>query len=87
MTVSGDNASNTGSLRDIEKQQIIAALERSGWFPNVDLSSSVETNNIITYVLTATFLNPEVAAKQAAAAAANKPIPGSTASQPAAPKR
>jgi type IV pilus assembly protein PilN len=66
----------------------IAALERSGWFPNVDLSSSVEANNIITYVLTATFLNPEVAAKQAAAAAANKPIPGSTASsQPAAPKR
>jgi type IV pilus assembly protein PilN len=65
----------------------IAALERSGWFPNVDLSSSVEANNIVTYVLTATFLNPEVAAKQAAAAAANKPIPGSTASQPAAPKR
>jgi transcriptional regulator of acetoin/glycerol metabolism len=31
MTVSGDNASNTGSLRDIEKQQIIAALERTGW--------------------------------------------------------
>ncbi len=29
--VSGDNASNTGSLRDIEKQQIIAALERTGW--------------------------------------------------------
>jgi DNA-binding NtrC family response regulator len=31
MMVSGDNASNTGSLRDIEKQQIIAALERTGW--------------------------------------------------------
>jgi len=57
----------------------IAALERSGWFPNVDLSSSQEANNIVTYVLTSTFLNPEVAAKQAAAAAANKPIPGSTA--------
>ena len=65
----------------------IAALERSGWFPNVDLTSSVEANNIITYVLTATFLNPEVAAKQAAAAAANKPIPGSTAASGAAPKR
>ena len=64
----------------------IAALERSGWFPNVDLSSSVETNNIITYVLTSTFLNPEVAAKQAAAAAANKPIPGSTSAN-TAPKR
>jgi type IV pilus assembly protein PilN len=65
----------------------IAALERSGWFPNVDLSSSVEANNIITYVLTSTFMNPEVAAKQAAAAAANKPIPGSTAATAAAPKR
>jgi type IV pilus assembly protein PilN len=64
----------------------IAALERSGWFPNVDLSSSQETNNIITYVLTSTFMNPEVAAKQAAAAA-NKPIPGSTAATAAAPKR
>jgi DNA-binding NtrC family response regulator len=31
LAVSGDTASNTGSLRDIEKQQIIAALERSGW--------------------------------------------------------
>jgi type IV pilus assembly protein PilN len=65
----------------------IAALQRSGWFPNVDLSSSVEANNIITYVLTSTFLNPEVAAKQKAAAAANQPIPGSTASQAAASKR
>jgi len=64
----------------------IAGLERSGWFPNVDLSSSVDNNNIITYVLTSTFLNPEVAAKQAAAAAANKPIPGSTAAT-TAPKR
>jgi type IV pilus assembly protein PilN len=65
----------------------IAALERSGWFPNVDLASSVEANNIVTYVLNSTFMNPEVRAKQAAAAAANKPIPGSTASQAAAPKR
>ena len=64
----------------------IAALERSGWFPNVDLASSVEANNIVTYVLNSTFLNPEVAAKQKAAAA-NQPIPGSTASQAAAPKR
>ena len=27
----GNSGSNTGSLRDIEKQQIIAALERTGW--------------------------------------------------------
>ena len=62
----------------------ISALERSGWFPNVDLASSTEANNIITYALTAQFKNPEVAKKEAEAAA-RRPIPGSTAAgQPAA---
>lgn len=56
----------------------ISALERSGWFPNVDLASSTETSNIITYALTAVFKNPEVAKKEAEAAA-RRPIPGSTA--------
>jgi type IV pilus assembly protein PilN len=55
----------------------ISALERSGWFPTVDLVSSTEAANIVTYVLQANFRNPEVAAKEAAAAA-RKPIPGST---------
>lgn len=31
LAVSGNDAANTGSLRDVEKQQIIAALERTGW--------------------------------------------------------
>ena len=62
----------------------ISALERSGWFPNVDLASSTENANIITYALTAQFKNPEVARKEAEAAA-RRPIPGSTAaSQPPA---
>ena len=56
----------------------ISNLERSGWFPNVDLASSTETSNIITYALTALFKNPEVARKEAEAAA-RRPIPGSTA--------
>ena len=56
----------------------ISALERSGWFPNVDLASSTENNNIISYALSATFVNPEVAKKEAEAAA-RRPIPGSTA--------
>jgi type IV pilus assembly protein PilN len=56
----------------------ISNLERTGWFPNVDLASSTETNNIITYALTAVFKNPEVAKKEAEAAA-RRPIPGSTA--------
>lgn len=62
----------------------ISALERSGWFPNVDLASSTETNNVVTFALTATFKNPEVAKKEAEAAA-RRPIPGSTpAGQPPA---
>jgi Tfp pilus assembly protein PilN len=47
----------------------ISALQRSGWFPVVDLVSSSENNNIVSYVVQATFKNPEVAAKEAAAAA------------------
>ena len=31
ITAAGETGSNTGSLRDVEKQQIIAALERTGW--------------------------------------------------------
>ena len=54
----------------------ISALQRSGWFPLVDLVSSAEANNIITFNLQATFKSPEVAAKEAAAAA-RQPIPGS----------
>ena len=56
----------------------ISALERSGWFPNVDLASSTESNNIISYALAASFKNPEVAKKEAEAAT-RRPIPGSTA--------
>jgi Tfp pilus assembly protein PilN len=56
----------------------ISNLERSGWFTNVDLASSTESANIITYALTSMFKNPEVARKEAEAAA-RRPIPGSTA--------
>jgi type IV pilus assembly protein PilN len=48
----------------------ISALQRTGWFPQVDLVSTSEASNIITYALQANFKNPEVAAKEAAAAAA-----------------
>ena len=63
----------------------ISALQRSGWFPNVDLVSSTEQNNIVTFAVQASFKSPEVAAKEAQAAA-RKPIPGSTAAgKPGAP--
>ena len=63
----------------------ISALERSGWFPNVDLASSTEQNNIVTFALNANFVNPEVAKKEAEAKARG-PIPGSTPAGAAATK-
>jgi type IV pilus assembly protein PilN len=57
----------------------ILALQRSGWFPTVDLTSTTEENNIVTFALDARFVNPEAAAKAAAAKAqqpaANLPPP------------
>lgn len=73
----------------------ISGLERSGWFPNVDLASSTsdEKTQLVTYALSSTFKNPEVAKKEAEEAK-RQPIPGSTAAdakqkgkQPAAKKR
>lgn len=48
----------------------ISALQRSGWFPQVDLGTSQEQQNIVNFTLTATFKDPEVAAKEKAAAEA-----------------
>jgi Tfp pilus assembly protein PilN len=62
----------------------ISGLERSGWFPNVDLASSTEANNIVTFALSATFVNPEVAKKEAEARA-RQPIPGASPA-PGAPR-
>jgi type IV pilus assembly protein PilN len=56
------------------------------WFPEVNLVSSTENNNVITFALSANFSNPEVAAK-AAAAAKSQPIPGSTAATAAGTPR
>jgi len=48
----------------------ISALQRSGWFLQVDLGSSQENQNLVTFTLTGNFKDPEVAAKEAAAAEA-----------------
>jgi type IV pilus assembly protein PilN len=37
----------------------ISALQRSGWFPVVDLVSSKEASNIVTFSLSSSFKNPE----------------------------
>ncbi len=48
----------------------IGALQRSGWFPQVDLGSAQEQQNLVDFTLTGVFKDPEVAAKEKAAAAA-----------------
>jgi len=62
----------------------ISALQRTGWFPTVDLVSSTEANNIVTFTLQAKFQSPEVAAKEAAAAAAARQAAPTTPGSPAA---
>jgi type IV pilus assembly protein PilN len=56
----------------------ISGLQRSGWFPMVDLASAQEKQTLVDFTLSGTFADPEVAAKEkaaAAAAAAAKPAP------------
>jgi len=53
----------------------ISGLQRSGWFPQVDLGSSQEAKNIVSFTVTGTFKDPEVAAKETAAAAAKAAAP------------
>jgi type IV pilus assembly protein PilN len=48
----------------------IGGLQRSGWFPQVDLGTAVEQRSIVNFTVTGTFKDPEVAAKEKAAAAA-----------------
>jgi type IV pilus assembly protein PilN len=48
----------------------IGGLQRSGWFPQVDLGTAQEQANLVNFTVTGTFKDPEVAAKEKAAAAA-----------------
>ena len=48
----------------------ISALQRSGWFPTVDLATAQETQNIVNFTLSGNFKDPEVAAKEKAIAEA-----------------
>src|SRR5512135_1398954 len=48
----------------------IGGLQRSGWFPVVDLGTAQEQRSIVNFTVTGTFKDPEVAAKEKAAAAA-----------------
>ena len=66
---------NRGGLRFTGQSNSLAAvadfisgLQRSGWFPQVDLGSSQQAANLVNFTLTGTFRDPEVAAKEKAAA-------------------
>jgi type IV pilus assembly protein PilN len=52
----------------------ISGLQRSGWFPQVDLGSSQQQRNLVIFTLTGTFTDPEVAAKEKAAAEAKAAV-------------
>lgn len=45
----------------------ISGLQRSGWFPTVDLGSSQEQQSLVNFTVTGLFKDPEVAAKEKAA--------------------
>jgi type IV pilus assembly protein PilN len=64
-----------GALRFLGQSNSLAAvadfisgLQRSGWFPQVDLGSSQEAQNIVNFTVTGTFKDPDVAAKEKAVA-------------------
>jgi type IV pilus assembly protein PilN len=62
----------------------ISALQRSGWFPAVDLGTSQEAQNLVTFTLLGAFKDPEVAAKEKAIAEA-KAAAAQAAGPPAKP--
>jgi type IV pilus assembly protein PilN len=55
----------------------MAALQRTGWFPQVDLVSSSASGALVKFDVSGTFKDPEVAAREKAApASSRKPGPG-----------
>jgi hypothetical protein len=47
----------------------ISGLQRTGWFPQVDLASALDQSNLVKFELTGTFSDPDVAAREAQEAA------------------
>ena len=64
VTLGGESNSLT-SVADF-----ISALQRSGWFPQVDLVAATENTNIVTFSLAGVFKNPNDVPKESASAAA-----------------
>jgi type IV pilus assembly protein PilN len=73
---SGEAVKFTGESNSLNAvADYISNLEKTGWFPDVNLTSSQESSSVVTFNLQAAFKNPEVAAKEKAAAMAS-PLPG-----------
>lgn len=67
----GPNVRLTGEASGLTSvADFISNLQRSGWFPKVDLVSSVQTGNLVSYVLLAEFRPPAPPAPPAPAAGA-----------------
>jgi Tfp pilus assembly protein PilN len=62
----------------------ISALQRSGWFPAVDLGTSQEAASLVNFTLLGAFKDPAVAAKEKAIAEA-KAAAAAAAAGPAKP--
>jgi type IV pilus assembly protein PilN len=73
MDQTGDNVKFDGEGNSLTSvADFISGLERTGWFPKVELVDSVEQQNIVKFKLSAIFKSPEIAAKEKAAAEAAK---------------
>jgi type IV pilus assembly protein PilN len=55
----------------------ISGLQRTGWFPQVDLAGAQEQANLVKFELTGTFSDPDVAAREAKERAKRPPAAGS----------
>jgi type IV pilus assembly protein PilN len=72
----GDNVKFTGESNSLNAiADYISNLEKTGWFPDVNLASSQEASNVVTFNLAAIFKNPAVVAKEKESAMAS-PLPG-----------
>jgi type IV pilus assembly protein PilN len=88
MDQTGANVKFTGQSNGLTPvADFISSLQRTGWFPVVDLLTSVEQNNVVTFSLMGSFKNPEIAAKEKAAAAAAAQAAKVASPAPGAPAR
>jgi Tfp pilus assembly protein PilN len=65
MTQTGPTVKFSGQSNSMNSvADFIANLQKSGWFPKVELDTVTEANNVVTFTLTSTFQNPEAAEKE-----------------------